>query len=142
MATEPPRPRPIRLATVTVVAVGGVLLLFSGTFPPPRGHDAGGPPFLLFLSIPISAVGGLLLGAELSKFDTRLRHRPVVAAIQLLGIALIVTPAIAYLWLVAPDFFDLGVIRSYYGVPIAVGVVLVVFWHGIGLTRDVVQTDA
>lgn len=116
-------------------AIIATLLLFAGTFPQPEGHDVGGPPVLLWLSIPLSAAGGLLLGMELSKLSPRFRHRPIIASLQLVGVFLVVTPALIYGRVVAPQFFELSVIRSYYGVPIILGAVLVVVQHGHSLVR-------
>ena len=121
----------VRLA-VTAVSVGVTAVCYGLTF---QQRGSFGPiPILLWLSIPVVVVGGLALGGELGhKFSPT--RRTTTALAQLVGIALVQTSGMVVGWSLAPAFFDHGVVRTYYGVPLLLGVPLVALYHLVGWLR-------
>lgn len=118
--------------SATAVTVGVTIVCYWLTFQPQRPF--GPIPILLWLSIPFVAVGGLTLGAELSH-QLPYTHRATTALAQIVSIALIQTVGIVVGWSVDPAFFDSDVIRTYYGVPLILGMPLIGIYHGVGWFR-------
>lgn len=101
-----------------------------------------GLPYLKYINFPIVAIGGVILGIELSKVSPRLRHRLAVAILQLVAVALIMTPALVYRRLVRPRYFTLEIIILHYWFPLVVATVFVVVQHGSGIFREWKQSTA
>lgn len=135
MATEPPEIDILRLG----IAIGVTLLslwIYVDTFPRNPLPDSGGPAPLMLLNIPIVAIGGVILGIELSKVSPRLRHRLAMATLQLVGVVIIMTPALIYGRFARPRYFTLDILLLHYWLPLVAAAVLVVVQHGSGIVRD------
>jgi hypothetical protein len=135
MSTESPELSTLRLGVAIGIAIITVLV-YVETFPQNPPPESGGPVLFLLLNIPLVAIGGVILGIELSKLSPRLRHRLPVAILQLISVGIIMTPALVYGRVVRPRYFDLDVILLHYWFPTLVGAVLVLIQHGYGIVSE------
>lgn len=119
--------------TATAIAEGITVGCYGLTFQPQRPF--GPIPILLWLSIPVVVIGGLTLGVELSHRFTRMQQVTTALA-QLGSIALVQTCGMVVGWGLDPAFFDSGVVRTYYGVPLLLAIPLIVLYHLVGWVRN------
>jgi hypothetical protein len=91
-------------------------------------EHSGGVPIVLWASLLVVPLAGTLLGSEVSEWITSLSRGQVVVAQLIITVALF-TPLIGLAWLLNVGYFDLTVVRNWYGVLLAVGVVVVSVSH-------------
>lgn len=117
MSSESPKLNTLRLGVAIGIAIITVLV-YVATFPRNPPPESGGPAPFFYINIPLVAIGGVILGIELSKLSPHLRHRLAVAILQLISVGIIMTPALVYGRVARPRYFALDVILVRYRLPI------------------------
>jgi hypothetical protein len=125
-------PSSIVRLTIAAVALASNVAAYWFTFQPSR--PLGPIPIFVLLSSLIIAVGGLLLGRELSH-QTGRTDRLATAILQLASLLCFATIGIGTGHLADPDWWDFGVTRVYYFAALAPGVLLVAVSHLGSLIR-------
>lgn len=125
-------PSSTRRLAIAAVSLIGTIAAYWFTFQPSRPF--GPIPILIFLSCVLIAVGGLMLGRELGHRTGR-TDRVTTAFFQVASLLCFATIGIGTGYLADPDWWDVGLVRVYYFLATAPGVLLVAVTHLGSLVR-------
>lgn len=125
------------LASGLLVLVYGALLWQYGTPQPPHG---GGPPVLLWTSLPTTIVTGVVFGTELARLAA-IGGRFRTALLQVLAAVLLFTPVMVTVWLSEPGYLGLRIARNWHGVLLGLSVVMVGCVHLLDYAYSEVLPD-
>lgn len=122
------------VAGATIAA--GVLFVFlslgatASSFPSPPSHDTGGLG-LFPLAFPAAALAGALLGGGLLRYTARTDARLVGLALKFGLVTAAIAVSLGYGVVVAPRYFEAGVIRNWLGATLLLSLVVVAVQEGI-----------
>lgn len=122
------------VAEVTIgTGVLFVLLALGATassFPTPPGHDTGGLG-LFPMAFPAAALAGALLGGGVIRYTSRTDARLVGLALKFGLATAVIGLSLAYGVVVAPRYFDAGVVQSWLGATLGLTLLVVAVQEGI-----------